>query len=123
MPSEKTSGRHTPKGTARGVKGGRSATRPTPGSTNSTSAKPGSESSRAPGYASTGRYTPPLPPGERAGESPKWVAPLMFTLFIVGLLTIVLNLLEVLPEGPNNWYTLGGLAVILMGFVAATKLR
>lgn len=116
MPSEKTSGRHTPKGTAQGVKGGRS--------TPKAGADASSKSAQAtPSYANSRRYTPPTARTEELTESPVWVAPLMFALFLIGLVVIVLNLTEVLPGAPNNWYTLGGLAVILSGFVAATQLR
>jgi hypothetical protein len=117
MPSEKTSGRHTPKGTAQGVKGGRS----TPRATANAAPKKAAES--GPGYASSGRYTPPTARVDQLAESPAWVAPLMFALFLIGLVVIVLNLTEVLPGAPTNWYTLGGLVVILSGFVAATRLR
>jgi hypothetical protein len=47
----------------------------------------------------------------------------MLAFFGIGVLTIVLNYLGVLPGGASNWYLLGGLGLIICGFVAATQYR
>lgn len=47
---------------------------------------------------------------------------LMF-LLIVGILVIILNYIQMLPASPSNWYTVGGLAAILAGALAATRYR
>lgn len=66
-----------------------------------------------------GRYTPPIPPELKV--SPKWVPILMFTALGVGMVMIVVNYLGVLPGGASNWYLLGGLGLITVGFVTATQ--
>lgn len=69
----------------------------------------------------SGRYTPPVPRTEKV--SPKWVPILMFALLILGMLVIILNYLELLPGGADNWYLLGGLGLITGGFVTSTRYR
>jgi hypothetical protein len=88
-------GRTTPKGTAPG--------RPAP---------------------STGRYTPPTP--KLDAPSPMWVPILMFSLLVAGAVMIVLNYLGLLPTESgeaSNWWLLGGLGLISLGFVTATQYR
>jgi hypothetical protein len=88
-------GRTTPKGTTPG--------RPAPG---------------------TGRYTPPAP--KLDAPSPLWVPVLMFTLLLAGAVMIVLNYLGLLPTASgdaSNWWLLGGLGLISLGFVTATQYR
>ena len=90
-----SSGRTTPKGTAPG--------RPAPG---------------------TGRYTPPTP--KLDAPSPMWVPILMFSLLGGGAAMIVLNYLGLLPTSSgdaSNWWLLGGLGLISLGFVTATQYR
>ncbi len=68
------------------------------------------------------RYTPPQP--KYIKESPRWVPIVMFALLILGALMIICNYLEfVLPGAANNWYLLGGLALILGGIITATQYR
>ena len=67
------------------------------------------------------RYTPPIPESEKI--SAPWVAPTMFSLLGLGALTIILNYIDVLPGGTNNWYLFGGLGLILAGIITATKLH
>ena len=67
------------------------------------------------------RYTPPIPASEKV--SAPWVAPVMFTLLGVGALVIILNYIDVLPGGTNNWYLFGGLGLILAGIITATRLH
>lgn len=71
--------------------------------------------------AESGRYTPPIP--REYKESSKLVPITMFTLLIAGMLVIVVNYLDVLPGGANNWYLLGGLVSITAGFIVATRYR
>jgi hypothetical protein len=66
------------------------------------------------------RYTPPVPKSEKV--SPIWVPILMFTCLGVGMLTIILNYVNVLPgDDPSNAYLMVGLALITVGFITATK--
>jgi hypothetical protein len=76
---------------------------------------------RATAKQAPGRYTPPVP--KEYKESPRWVAVLMFTLLIVGMVLIVVNYLGVLPGGASNWYLLVGLGFITTGFITATRVR
>ena len=73
------------------------------------------------GRPASGRYTAPIPQEYRT--SPWWVPVIMLAFFGIGVLTIVLNYLGVLPGGASNWYLLGGLGLIICGFVAATQYR
>ena len=66
------------------------------------------------------RYTPPIPRSEKV--SPLWVPILMFACLGIGMLTIILNYVNVLPgKDPSNAYLMIGLALITVGFVTATK--
>ena len=70
------------------------------------------------------RYTPPTPKLEK--PSPMWVPVLMFGLLLAGALMIVLNYLGLLPTASgeaSNWWLLGGLGLISLGFVTATQYR
>lgn len=71
--------------------------------------------------AASGRYTPPIP--REFKESPKIIPYLMFGLLGLGMLVIIVNYMDVLPGGANNWYLLGGLFSITAGFIVATKYR
>lgn len=84
-------------------------------------AKPKAKGGRTTAKQAPGRYTPPVPKEYR--ESARWVAVLMFTLLIVGMLLIVVNYLGVLPGGASNWYLLVGLGFITFGFITATRVR
>lgn len=67
----------------------------------------------------SGRYTPPTPRTVR--RSPKWYGPAILSMLIVGMLTILLNYLTVLPGSVSSWYLIAGLVVIFTGFVGATR--
>lgn len=95
-----TGGRVTPKGT-----------RPNDTSVRSDDTHPGASR----------RYTPPIPASEKISEP--WVAPVMFTLLGLGSLMIILNYIDILPGGTNNWYLFGGLGLILGGIITATRLH
>ena len=69
----------------------------------------------------SGRYTAPLPSDYR--HSPWWVPAFMLAFFGCGLLMIVLNYISLLPSAPSNWYLLGGLGLIICGFVISTQYR
>jgi hypothetical protein len=68
---------------------------------------------------SSGRYTPPIP--REVKVSPMWVPVVMFTFLGIGMLMIVLNYLGWLPGAASNWYLLGGLGCITVGFITATQ--
>lgn len=100
-------GRVTPKGTVPGAAGPARRT----GGTGPSGAMP-----------SNGRYTPPIP--QEYKVSPRWVPIAMGILLIAGMLTIILNYLSLMPGGePSNAYLLGGLGLITMGFIVATRWR
>jgi hypothetical protein len=65
------------------------------------------------------RYTPPVPKEQKV--SPKIVPILMFTFLGLGMLTILLNYVELLPGGAENWYLIVGLGFITAGFITATQ--
>jgi len=69
----------------------------------------------------SGRYTPPIP--REYKESARWVPVLLLTFLILGMLTIVCNYLGLLPGGASNGYLLGGLGLITLGFITATRYR
>jgi hypothetical protein len=71
--------------------------------------------------AGSSRYTPPIPRSVKT--SPKWMGPLILGLLILGALMIVLNYFNVLPHAPTNWYLLGGIGLIAVGFITATQYR
>jgi cell division septal protein FtsQ len=70
--------------------------------------------------APSARYTPPIPREFR--ESGKWVPVLMFTFLILGVVLIIVNYTPAWPY-QSNWYLLGGLGLITLGFITATKWR
>jgi hypothetical protein len=74
------------------------------------------------GSFASSRYTPPVPGGSHP-PSPTWVPVLMFSLFGLGMLTLILNYVSLLPGAVSNWYLLAGLGFILGGIVAATQYR
>lgn len=99
-----TSGRVTPKGTRPEDRGAHVESGP-----------------EARGRALNSRYTAPVPVTEKV--SPPWVAPTMFGLLGLGALTIIVNYLDLLPGGTDNWYLFLGLGFILAGIVTATRLH
>jgi hypothetical protein len=73
--------------------------------------------------SASGRYTPPSPNYDQM-PSPLWVPVLMFTMFALGMLTIFLNYVQIVPGGEtSNWYLLLGLGFILAGIITATQYR
>ena len=65
-----------------------------------------------------GRYTEPIPRSVR--RSPAWFPWALLSSLGLGVLVIILNYVQVMPDSPTNWYTLGGLIGILAAAVAAT---
>lgn len=69
---------------------------------------------------SSGRYTAPIPREFR--ESSRWWPAVILGFFALGIAWILLNYLGVLGT-PSNWYLLGGLGLIVCGFIASTRWR
>lgn len=70
----------------------------------------------------SGRYTPPIPAKYKV--SSQWVPIAMGIFLIGGMLTIICNYLNLLPgPEPSNAYLLGGLGLITLGFIVATRWR
>ena len=67
----------------------------------------------------TGRYTPPVPKTQKV--SPMWVPIVMFTCLLGGMFMIILNYVSILPKSPHNGWLLGGLGLITVGFITATR--
>ena len=80
--------------------------------------KPGSKGGRVTPKASS-RYTPPIPRDQKV--SPKIVPIMMFTFLGLGMLTILLNYVGLLPGGAKNGYLIVGLVLITAGFITATQ--
>lgn len=67
----------------------------------------------------SGRYTPPIPKDIR--RSPRWYGIAVLAVLILGVLTILLNYISVLPGAVSVWYLVGGLALLFVGFLMATR--
>jgi hypothetical protein len=115
-----TTGRVTPKGTAPRGATAKGATAKGATARGATSGAAGQTPAGRVAPAS-GRYTPPVVRSQKV--SPRWVPVLMFALLGLGVLTIILNYLGVLPGSSDNRYLLAGLAAITGGFVTATQYR
>ena len=81
--------------------------------------KPGTRGSGRVTPKASSRYTPPIPKAQKV--SPKIVPILMFTLLGLGMLSILLNYVGLLPGGTKNEYLIGGLVLITGGFIIATQ--
>jgi hypothetical protein len=71
-------------------------------------------------------YTPPTATTEGGMPSRAWVAPVMVTLFLLGLLWIVVFYVTQgsLPISPlGNWNLVIGFGFIIAGFVLSTQWR
>ncbi|HEV8298075.1 MAG TPA: cell division protein CrgA [Acidimicrobiales bacterium] len=69
------------------------------------------------------RYTPPTLRRDQM-PSPRWVPVLMFTLLGLGVVTILLNYVDlILPGATSNGYLILGLVLILAGIITATQYR
>jgi hypothetical protein len=69
----------------------------------------------------SGRYTAPIPKSVR--HSPPWFGALVLILLIGGVVVITVNYLARLPflEHGSPWGLVIGLAMIFIGFLAATR--
>ena len=115
-----TTGRVTPKGTTPKAGPGKGASGTgAPARAATTGGAAGSPTGRV--APASGRYTPPVVRTQKV--SPRWVPALMFALLGLGVLTIILNYLGVLPGSSDNRYLLAGLAAITGGFITATQYR
>ncbi len=86
--------------------------------------KPGSRNKNVGRYVAPearGMVTARRPVGE--DHSPRWYGWLIVALLGVGMLTIVLNYLSVLPGSVSSWYLIGGLVVMFAGFYLATRYK
>jgi hypothetical protein len=77
-----------------------------------------------------GRYVAPEARGKVTARrpvsddhSPKWYGWLIVSLLGLGMLTIILNYLAVLPGSVSSWYLVGGLVVMFAGFYLATRYK
>ncbi len=77
-----------------------------------------------------GRYVAPEARGKVTARrpvsedhSPRWYGWLIVALLGVGMLTIILNYLSVLPGSVSSWYLIGGLVVMFAGFYLATRYK
>lgn len=68
--------------------------------------------------AQRSRYTPPSP--RKKPPSPRWYGGLVLGCFVVGVVIIIGNYLS---GDANNLFLLLGLALILVGFLLAMRLR
>ncbi len=102
---------------ARSAKGGEKAGRTTP--KGSTPRAKGPTASKRVTPKGTGRYTPPVPKAQKV--SPIWVPIIMFACLLGGMIMIILNYVSVLPKSPHNGWLLGGLGLITVGFITATR--
>jgi hypothetical protein len=92
-------------------------TTPRGGRTTPKGTRPGNQ----PRPASSARYTPPAPDVHQ--PSPLWVPVLMFGLIGLGIVTILLNYLNLLPGDADNRYLVLGMVLITGGFITATRYR
>ena len=79
------------------------------------------------------RYQPP--PTKKPKPSPRWFGLTILGIMFAGVIVIVLNYLGIMPgftapvfhwvvgSDTNNFYLLGGLGLIAVGFLLATQWR
>lgn len=67
-------------------------------------------------------YVPP-PPVKRRRPSPKWYGFVVLGVMALGVASIVLNYMDLVPGGTSQFWLWGGLALIALGFAAATRWR
>jgi hypothetical protein len=82
---------------------------------------PGQKVGRYQSAEETGRYTAPIPAGVK--RSPRWFGIAVLVALLLGVLVILLNYLTVLPGSVSVWYLVGGLVLIFVGFMMATRYR
>jgi hypothetical protein len=67
------------------------------------------------------RYQPP--PKPKPKPSPRWLGPTILVILLLGVAVIVFNYLGIVPGGRQDLYLWVGLALIAVGFAAATQWR
>ncbi len=45
----------------------------------------------------------------------------LMAILVAGVLMIILNYVSVLPASPTNWYLLGGIGLLFVGAMMATR--
>lgn len=69
-------------------------------------------------------YVPkPPPPKKQPKQSPKWYGRLVIGVMLAGVLSIVLNYMGIMPGSPSPIWMWGGLGMVCVGFLMATRLR
>jgi hypothetical protein len=71
-------------------------------------------------------FTPPPAKSGALKPSPRWYAPAMTTLLVLGLAWVVVYYLSQTDypiPGVGNWNLLGGFAILLLGFGMLTRWR
>jgi hypothetical protein len=81
--------------------------------------RPASKVGRPKTAQESGRYTPPIPRSVR--KSSRLLGVSIIVLLLAGVLTVLLNYLNILPGGTSVWYLLGGLGTIFVGSMMATR--
>ena len=64
------------------------------------------------------------PPKKKHKPSPPWFGALILIFFGLGVATIILNYLSLVPFttiDPSNWFLFGGLGGIALGFILSTQ--
>jgi hypothetical protein len=91
---------------------------------------PAKSSSKQPTKKTTGRYVNPETRGRvtrrrpvNADRSPHWYGWLLIDLLLFGMIVIVLNYLQVLPNSASPWYLALGLVTMFSGFYLATRYK
>lgn len=81
---------------------------------------PVSKSKRKKGTRST--RPPSVQTPARRKKTARWVIPVTFGLFAVGVLVIILNYMGIFGGQTDNKLLFGGLGLIALGFVTATQI-
>lgn len=69
-------------------------------------------------------YVPrPPAPKKRPEKSPKWYGRMVVGTMLFGVLLIVLNYVGILPGNTHPLWLWGGLGLVGVGFIMATRLR
>ena len=63
------------------------------------------------------------PPSKEYQPSPRWYAPLMFSMMAAGVVVIMLNYMGILPGGHQHNFLFIGMGSIAVGFLMALRYR
>ena len=75
--------------------------------------------SAASGSLQSSRYTPPIDRSSKT--SPRWFGVLILSLFILGVVIVILNYAGLLPGGVNNVWLVAAIGSIFAGLLLATR--